>query len=995
MRNWLLALTLALLGGAPSIIPAQTGLKSEAEQKSTLLVPPKRWALVIGAGNYDSLGQLRYAPADARSFAKALTEDFKFQPESVLTLTDENEDTRPTVANIRASLDTVLKDPRLNKGDLFVFYFSGHGVGTPKGDYLCPTDATIENVSEVGLPVKEVIERFVKAGLRNVLVLTDACRGGEKNTFGQELNRLSDQANIGVMLGCAPGSRSYQWNRVGHGYFTHFLLQALKNPDLRQKGTGALWASEVGQWMSQRVCEATESSQPTTQTPAIECDDRRDIMLGAFLPSETENSIVDGVKQTTEKLTPERQAATLSDYGSRLFMADRFYEAAEMLRIVDGLGKAEEADQLLLATSLAITGRTSEASRWFDRLKKSGHKVYANAATLLDDRTADFKSKTVAAQELVRALDSISASLGYLGLIGAPGTNPYRAEVIREILAKPNLKVRTRLFLEGDLEFELGRLDTAEAKLRASLSTFGLVPDETTVRLKLAALLLAKNDFAGHAKLCGESAELGERSAHWRLSQSATLRFYLNKKEEAFAGVKKALEQDLSAKELIDCVGIAGSQAVELAERLLEQCDRHPRAWEAHVVRFLVGALVNERIVAVLPPDNPAFRYADDEHVVARGFEFALNGMWTDWLEEGAIPNEVYRDMMVLRSGRLIKLARSAQDDPDIWWFTVVNGIRAFRTPQILILFNQKYGKALADGSLTPTQRAQYALVAFNASDFELFDKITKGALVGGDEINVGWLKALTLLIRGQEVKLPSAVAALKDPGSDYEPMATALKLYAKTASMKPDDAKNLLLEAAVDDPSAKAIIGLAFLRMGDLESARPLLEDSISMMNWAFQGLHAHALMKLALAERKAGNDEPADLITFWLQMSQPGQPSLKLLQYGNAPGLAGLQGDHKFTGRQVDDNTEVKPVSAGWTIDAKGQLKGQVAGFALAGNTDARGNFTGEATVLGKKWLATAKLAPAETYKRMEQFREESQVLVLLSPEGERLIYALKPRS
>lgn len=963
------------------------------ESKSLPLVPPKRWALVIGAGNYDSLGALRYAPADAKAFAKALVDDFRFQPESVLRLTDENEDTRPTVANIRKSLDTVLADPRLNKGDLFVFYFSGHGVGTPKGDYLCPTDATVENVASVGLPIKEVLERFVKAGLKNVLILADACRGGEKNSFGAELNRLGAEANIGVMLGCEPGSRSYQWTRAGHGYFTYYLLEALKKPELRQTGSGALWASEIGKWLAWKVSEATKTSFDKPQVPAIECDDRRDIMMGAFLPAAVEESVVKVLKERTEQMTPERQAASLSDYASRLFEEERFFDCAEIYRVVDGLGRAEDADQLLLATSLTFIGRTSEASRIFDRLQKSENAVYRSMAVILDERNTDYKSKTEAARVLINGIDSPSATLGFLGLLGSPGTNPYRADLVREVLKGPAAKERLKFFLEADLAFESGNLGEAEELLRKSLVTFGLVPDSGFIRLKLGNVLKARNDFAGYVKLCDEAISLGEQVTAWRLGKAATLRLYLNKRDEAAAEIGIAAKGDLTPSQLVDCLSIAGRRAEAFADDLKRNCDRHPRAWEAHVCRFLINALVEGDIVADLPADDPAFRYADDPIMVAKGFELAFQAIWTDWVDESSIPADLYRDLMILRSGRLLKILPRAGDDVDLWWHATVNGIRAFRSPQLLTIYKAKFGPALAANTISSTHRAHFAIVAFNAADFETFDMVTKQGLMGGDQQNIAWLRALTLVIRGRDDEVAKLVPTLKPPTVDYSSMSDALKIYAQTFGMKEDEARKLLTAAKTEDPTARALIGLAWLRLGDLEAASPLLEDSISMMNWAFQALHAHALAKLGESERKQGNDDTADIVTFWLQMSQPGQPSLAALQYGSSPNLDGLKGDYSFTGRQVNDDTTITPTTATWSIDPTGALKGTLGSNLITGKVDAKGNFMGTAKVGGQVWQATAKLAPRKTYLEMEQFKQEAQVVVLLSPKGERLIYALKP--
>ncbi len=47
----------------------------------------------------------------------------------------------PMRSNVLKALDETLADPALQKGEPFVLYFSGHGVGRPEGDFLVPAKA--------------------------------------------------------------------------------------------------------------------------------------------------------------------------------------------------------------------------------------------------------------------------------------------------------------------------------------------------------------------------------------------------------------------------------------------------------------------------------------------------------------------------------------------------------------------------------------------------------------------------------------------------------------------------------------------------------------------------------------------------------------------------------------------------------------------------------------------------------------------------------------
>ena len=91
------------------------------------IVPPKRWAIVIGAQQYENFGKLRCTVRDAKGFAKLLVDQLKFQPDAIKLITDDKDSTlKPNAATIKTALDEELADKRLDKGDLFIFYFAGH-----------------------------------------------------------------------------------------------------------------------------------------------------------------------------------------------------------------------------------------------------------------------------------------------------------------------------------------------------------------------------------------------------------------------------------------------------------------------------------------------------------------------------------------------------------------------------------------------------------------------------------------------------------------------------------------------------------------------------------------------------------------------------------------------------------------------------------------------------------------------------------------------------
>ncbi len=158
------------------------------EVGGSAIVGGKRWAIVVGAGDYEVFSKLKYTVSGAKAFASKLIESYGFSDDSVKVLVDDaGPKLTPTAGHILGELSVFLQEKRLDKSDLFIFYFSGHGVGLKSGDYLVPLDARPATVEQLGVPVKKVIEQFAAAGLKNVLFIADACRSGSENPFGAEL----------------------------------------------------------------------------------------------------------------------------------------------------------------------------------------------------------------------------------------------------------------------------------------------------------------------------------------------------------------------------------------------------------------------------------------------------------------------------------------------------------------------------------------------------------------------------------------------------------------------------------------------------------------------------------------------------------------------------------------------------------------------------------------------------------------------------------------
>jgi Caspase domain len=303
---------------------------------------PKKWAICIGVSNYTSLGKLNYGAKDCISFADTLKSELGFSNDSVSILADQTGYETPNAANVRKSLDTILSQSALDSGDLFIVYFSGHGIGLPNGDYWMPNDATAAEASQKGISVTEILQRLAKKKLRNVIVISDACRAGERNPFGNNLIQLGKKTNIGILLGCSPGMKSYEAPSLGHGTFTYFLNRAIQKKSAVDPALGAMLLSKLGVGVAKSVEEYTRHDYgDNAQKPSIFAEKEQEVVLATFPPKKEELSLM--LKAYKEEFgiglfSPQQYKDAMAMQASYLNKIGREADVLAVLRVLQSFG---------------------------------------------------------------------------------------------------------------------------------------------------------------------------------------------------------------------------------------------------------------------------------------------------------------------------------------------------------------------------------------------------------------------------------------------------------------------------------------------------------------------------------------------------------------------------------------------------------------------------------------------------------------------------------
>ena len=214
----------------------------------------ERWAVVIGISKYQAPGHnLNYSADDARAFAGTLEQHCGFARDHIKLLLNE----QATAQAIRAALGTWLAKAA-GRQDLVVIYYSGHGA--PDHDdnvsedgirkYLVSYDADPNDLFSTAVPMDDLSAALLRVRSERAIVLLDCCysgaaapagQAGAVRTFAPHGVQYAEKIKSGfidtlarsgrgraVITGCDPSERSWEYNDLKHGIFTHYLIEGLE-----------------------------------------------------------------------------------------------------------------------------------------------------------------------------------------------------------------------------------------------------------------------------------------------------------------------------------------------------------------------------------------------------------------------------------------------------------------------------------------------------------------------------------------------------------------------------------------------------------------------------------------------------------------------------------------------------------------------------------------------------------------------------------------------
>ncbi len=218
MKNRMVLIVLLLSGLAGSIAAQDRRVTPSGSAG-------RRVALIIGNDSYASM-PLHNARNDARAVRDTLRDE-GFQ-------VDYAEDANR--AGFAHAMDAF--SAKLQRDDIALFYYSGHGLAVDGVNYLLPVDFSAQSEADVpfsGYPALQVQRKLEERGTKLNIIILDACRDNPfrySRSAGGGLAAMREGVGTLIAFAAADGQRASDNTAESNGLFTKYLLESMREPGL-------------------------------------------------------------------------------------------------------------------------------------------------------------------------------------------------------------------------------------------------------------------------------------------------------------------------------------------------------------------------------------------------------------------------------------------------------------------------------------------------------------------------------------------------------------------------------------------------------------------------------------------------------------------------------------------------------------------------------------------------------------------------------------------
>lgn len=238
---------------------------------------------VIGIDQYrNSVYNLNYAKSDA-STVKSLIQSKSSGLFRNIVIHELYDDGAQAEA-IQSTFNTIISQAQPQ--DIFTFFYAGHGVMLPDEGgkeqfYLIPTEVTNmydeEKVQSAGISGKKLVDLSRQIPARKQLFIIDACQAGSlSETFAlrgaaeqKALAQLARSAGVHVVASTGSEQFAAEFQELGHGLFTHALIEAIQGKADGSPKDGRVTVREINSYLENVIPELSEKYRGQPQYPVV------------------------------------------------------------------------------------------------------------------------------------------------------------------------------------------------------------------------------------------------------------------------------------------------------------------------------------------------------------------------------------------------------------------------------------------------------------------------------------------------------------------------------------------------------------------------------------------------------------------------------------------------------------------------------------------------------------------------------------------------------
>ncbi|MFC3077318.1 PBP1A family penicillin-binding protein [Phenylobacterium terrae] len=221
-----------------------------------------RRAIVVGASEFSdklTFAPLQYPAKDARDVA-ALLRDGRFghfqQVEQLINA---------SVQEVRRAIERLSSEA--NRGDVILFYFSGHGrLGRDGSLSLVLKDTQSDLLQTTGLGAKELKDLFNQSRASQKALILDCCYSGAvgpdlfKGSVEDAVSTLAHETGTYILTASTKFQMAAESRSVGGGHLTRCLIEGIRSGAPAPPGARELTMSALASWVKNQI--RTPSQQP-------------------------------------------------------------------------------------------------------------------------------------------------------------------------------------------------------------------------------------------------------------------------------------------------------------------------------------------------------------------------------------------------------------------------------------------------------------------------------------------------------------------------------------------------------------------------------------------------------------------------------------------------------------------------------------------------------------------------------------------------------------